>query len=152
MTARQKRIRAKLDLDPRYLKNRQRALKKHNQIAARIEEDGQVWKDMPDEALGDIANDDEGGWFRLVEDKEGSIVKQPGGTYYDTKTKQSFKKVRKFEEMSASPYADGEIPVMEVAGNENEVYDYGDVAADSADSADADDELAKKLPIRNRKE
>lgn len=74
MTAEQTRIKAKLDLDSRYLANRERALKKHNHITARIEEDGKAWKDMPDEALGDIVEFDQGGRYRLVEDKAGSIV------------------------------------------------------------------------------
>jgi hypothetical protein len=111
LTAKQKRIKEKLDLDPRYEINRQRALKKHRHIVARVEEDGQEWKNTSDNDLGDIIQDDEGGRFRLVEDEAGSIVELPGGAYYDTETKQSFKKVRKLKGKSALPYRDGEIPV-----------------------------------------
>ena len=111
LTEEQERVKARLDLDPHYEINRQRALKKHRHIVARVEEDGQEWKDVSDKDLGDIIKDDKGGRFRLVEDKAGSIVELFRGAYYDSKTGESFRKVHKFKEKSALPYRDGEIPV-----------------------------------------
>lgn len=62
LTAEQKRIKTKLDLDTRYEINRQRALEEHRHIVAHVEEDGQEWKNTSEKDLGDIIEDDEGGF------------------------------------------------------------------------------------------
>jgi hypothetical protein len=132
LTEEQKRVKAKLELDPHYEINRQRALKKHRHIVARVEEDGQEWKNASDKDLGDIIKDDKGGRYRLVEDKAGSIVELSGGGYFDTKTGQSFRKAHKFKEKSALPYKVGEIPVKATK--------MGQLESDGHDGEEVDDD------------
>ena len=91
-----------------------------------------------------------------MEDKAGSIVELPGVAYYDTRTKQSFKKVRKLKGKSALPYRDGEIPVkatkmgqLESDGYDEEgVDDRKDGGDDEKDGGDDGEEVVMMMERR----
>ena len=66
-------------------------MKKHYHLIDRVEADDEKWRDKEDEELGDIIKEDDGGFFRLIPDDNGTIVRDPDGQYQDIATGQRFK-------------------------------------------------------------